>query len=498
MIDVDNHAIPAVDNLAENFYPFLSQITSFGQGHGYDGYGYDSDSDSDDDDDDLGTPTITGPCNATFATIEDLEAAVELGNIPWHCIDQYTLATLKNVYDISIANYNKILADEYDQKFDVYAQSVSDSAGTQVSNFVNGNGNKYFTCVVGEPTYCCSICAQQGPRGCKYCFEETKDKPCYNTCSGPVCRRGTRLSAPESVRPNPQPIPNPVFFKNPEPCPPDYSQRGAAPDNPWTQSIWWTLPQNNTESFFEDLKNSTGIASDKIKFVDHNRGNTCAPSQQGNKDNPCWMSGYDYNFPQPDGYSIYDVLNPKATVEDALSRSSTLGPQLEDVLASVTIWAYPGDVKELIDAISLPILTLAAAVESMQKVEDVAKEIQEEKRKEIIFSFVTSILLIVPLAGEIMGTIATLANIGSVVSLLGFAGAAAFDIYTIINDPQNDPMAILGLMLTPLALTDLAIISKAAGIRRGMKAEEIAQLGGTIATRMNIIQKVVGVCRRDA
>ncbi|KAK6542011.1 hypothetical protein TWF694_007782 [Orbilia ellipsospora] len=490
MIDVDGDEVSAADNLAVDSYPFWSQITAYGQGHGYvDYYGADYESD---DDFDLDSAPLS-PCNASYTTMEDLDAASS--SIPPYCVDQYTLETLKNVYDTSLTDYNSLLTDGYDQKFTVYSKAVSDSAGSQVSDFVDNNGNNYFTCLVGEPTYCCSICAGQGPRGCKYCFDGTNDKPCYNTCNGPMCRRSAKYSKPDGIRVVGQ-YQNVVYIKNPEPCPPDYSQRGAAPDNPYTQSVWWNLPRENHDRFLADLYNNTGIYPEKIKFVDRDRGNTCAPSQQGNKDNICWMSGYDYSFPQPDGYGAGDVSNPKSVVQDALSKSTTLGPQLDAVIASVAIVAYPGDVKELIDAVSLPILTIAAAVESMQQVEDVAEEIEEAKRKALILAFVTAILFFIPIAGVALGTVAGLADIATVVTLLGTVGSVAFDVYTIVDDPENAPLAIFSLILTPLALTDLSVISKAANIRRGMDTAEVAKLGRSVANRMDIVQRIAGMCRK--
>ncbi|EPS35643.1 hypothetical protein H072_10908 [Dactylellina haptotyla CBS 200.50] len=488
MIVSDGVEITSAANLAVDFHPFWSQITSFGHGNGYN---------SQDVEDDEELPDFNvEPCTAHYDTMEDLDAAHD--SIPSHCRSQYTLAALKSVYDNAILNYNRLLSEGYDQRFAVYAQAISDSAGKQVADFVEENGKKFFTCDVGEDTYCCSRCkelTQAGDRGCKRCFEETADKPCTRKCGGlvsceaPIPKGGGVGPAGDGHDPIKY-VPNSIRAKFPEPCPPDYSERGPGPTNPHQQAVWWTLPQDNHDKFFGELYENTGIPQDKISFVRRNRGNSCAPADKGNPNHPCQMDGYDYNFPQPHGFGAGDVQNPKKLVQDALTKSSTLGLQLNRALGAVMIKAYNGDVEELIDAVSLPIIVIAAAVDSMQKVEDAGIEIEEQKRKALILAFITAILFFVPIAGELLGSIAALADIASVITILGALGNVALDIYTVVDDPHNAPLAIFSLVLAPLALTDLAAISKAATIKRSMKAEEVAKLGGNVAKRMHIVQKI--------
>ena len=102
-----------------------------------------------------------------------------------------------------------------------------------------------------------------------------------------------------------------------------------------------------------------------------------------------------------------------------------------------------------------------------------------------------------PIAGEILGSVAELADIASIVSILGVAGNAAFDVYNTVDDPKNARLAIFSLILEPLALLDLVKIQKAANIRREMSDADVAKLGGKVASRMGTIKKLVGACRRE-
>ena len=79
--------------------------------------------------------------------------------------------------------------------------------------------------------------------------------------------------------------------------------------------------------------------------------------------------------------------------------------------------------------------------------------------------------------------------------MLGTAGNAAFDVYTIVDDPKNAPLAIVGLIMAPLALADVAVVAKAAQIRRGMSTEDIAKLGDRVAQRMTKLKAITGSCK---
>ncbi|KAF5972832.1 killer toxin alpha/beta [Fusarium bulbicola] len=197
------------------------------------------------------------------------------------------------------------------------------------------------------------------------------------------------------------------------------------------------------------------------------------------------------------GYSASDVANPKEVVSKGLGKIKGLPTQIDQVLTALQLNGYLGDDMELIDSLSLPILMLASAAENMGTVVQIADKITDEERKAFILAFLSAIFLIVPVIGEVVGSIAELTDIGTVMALLGAAGNSAVDIYTVVDDPKNAPLAIFDLILAPLAITDIATITKVANIRRGMKESDIAKLGDPVKRRTDIIDKVKGVCRPD-
>ncbi|KAF2094641.1 killer toxin alpha/beta [Rhizodiscina lignyota] len=459
---------------------------------------------SDNDDDDLPLPAPTMPdCTASYTTLDDLGAA---GNIPDNCKAYCIVSTLGNVLSAAVKNYTDMMNDGYDGKFDTYSHAVADSAGSTVRDFVNNNGNKYFSCIISETAVCCDYCkgGAHPADQCNYCF----DGACYKTCNSELGCSTKRDVSPldgheafyGEMQRRDHPFPERVLISKmvneTEPCPPDYSKRGYGPDNPYEQSVYWSLDSDKANNFWADLLDNTGIPKDKIQFKSYDRGNDCAPSAK--PDDDCWGIGYDYGMPTPSSYSAGDVANPKDVVQKALSNSKDLQKQISDAATSLKLNCWDGDGFELVDSISLPVLMIAEAVNGMAQVDSVADKIDEEKRKALILAFLGAILFFVPVAGEVLGAVTELADIASIITILGAVGNAAMDVYTIVDDPSNAPLAIFSLILEHLALADLAKITRAANIRRGMTDADVAKLGDKVADSMGTIKKITGVCPKTS
>ncbi|KAB5566216.1 hypothetical protein GE09DRAFT_1284051 [Coniochaeta sp. 2T2.1] len=290
----------------------------------------------------------------------------------------YTLIALNNLLTETLDNYTDMMANGYDGKLKTYADAVPGSTMKSLTDLVNKNGNKYFTCIVTELSM----------------RDIEEDIFMLN------------ISARHYTGPVQVPITHLVNATGP--CPPDHSKRGYGPNNRYEQSVI-------------------------------------------------------------NGYSSSDVANPKDIVSKGLDNAKSLKPQINSIVPS-------------------------SGSMNMGQVEDIADEITEEKRKAFILAFLSTIFLVIPIIGEVIGAVTELADVGVILGLLGAAGNAATDIYTIVDDPKNAPLVIVDLILSSLALADSATISKAANIRGAMKAEDVAKLGGKIDSRMKTIEKVKGTC----
>jgi chitinase len=421
------------------------------------------------------------PCDADISgSLDDLSDDTIAG-WPTHCVAQYTLEALSNLLADALQNFTDLMANGYDSKFDVYAKSVAASADTQVHNFLQAQGNDYFTCVVTEFQMCCSQCEENSPGGsyCDYCLSGS----CYkNNKRGDYNPQNNRqlITSWTNVT---------------EPCPPDYSKRGYGPDNPYEQTLYWSLQDDKADAFYADILNATGIPKDKIGFGLYTDADMCSGS--GNKPGngaDCWNTGYEFGAPFPNGYGAADVTNPEALAKSGLDNSADLPGQISDMIANMKALSFLGDGFAVVDAVSLPIMMIAQGVESMSIVVQTADKIEEEERKAIILAFISAILFFVPIAGELVGAVAEVADIVAIIDVLGAVGNAAMDIYTVVDDPANAPLAIVDLIMAPLALADVAIVAKAAELKRGMSVEDMAKLGDRVGERMSKVTKGTGKC----
>ncbi|KAH8432872.1 uncharacterized protein LDX57_010504 [Aspergillus melleus] len=398
-------------------------------------------------------------CKGTYNSIEAIQAS--LGSIPEECVPQYILEILHHNLTSALSRYDQLIAGTYNESFTIYAQAVVDSSGKQVDNFMQKHGNDYFTCVVTEEIACCSWChspwGPHDPVNCRYCED-------FKCGWDPICDN-PEVHCDIEYR----------YRNMTQPCPPDFSMRGQkqpAKGMRWTQSVYWTLRANKAAQFWADLYTETSIEQKNIGWRNEHHITSCSAS-----DKHCADRNWDYNYPYPRGYDKEDVIDPKDVVAKARQNLTNLSPDLEKVIKDIKADHFLGNVDELVDALSLPISMISDAVDNMHKIVEIAEDIREEKSKAILLAFLSAIFFFIPIIGEVASAVQSLATIGRIVSLLGATGNAALDIYTLVDDKDNAPLAICGLILAPLALFDAVAVSKAANVRRGMSASDIKKLG---------------------
>lgn len=83
---------------------------------------------------------------------------------------------------------------------------------------------------------------------------------------------------------------------------------------------------------------------------------------------------------------------------------------------------------------------IVSTVQEMSAVEKVAEKLSAEEKKlketEIIGGFLAAILFIVPIAGEVLGTIKGLADVGLMLSITGTAADIGTGVADIVKTPQ--------------------------------------------------------------
>ncbi|KAH7633846.1 hypothetical protein B0T09DRAFT_372316 [Sordaria sp. MPI-SDFR-AT-0083] len=402
----------------------------------------------------------------------------ELDDIPdgqtAKCGAIYVLETLANMLKADLATYKDILSNSYDKKFKVYAEVVAELAPDQVQDFLLEHGNDYFTCVVNEIFYCAAWCGREWGLGDSYCRYITIDT-CQASHGGPG-----------------------VTFGNvTEPCPPDYSKRGAG-DYPALRdqrTVYWSLRPDKADSFYKDLLNATGIDKNDTVINWHTKEQhkrlECREFPR------CLDHGeWDWGPTTKGNYSVSDVTNPKEIIEKLLDTASGLEHELR--IAAQEIYAGTSEVmySDMVDSTGLPVLMIRQAVESMKQVVEAADEINKQRKKQMILFFLMAFLFLIPIGGSAIGAIGGLANLGRIVAMAGEAAMIGLDIYSVTQDPSQAPFLIFGNILSVGALKNPVKMNTAAAARRAMGPDDISRLGEIVTKGLGKIATVVSkVCR---
>ncbi|KAH7310815.1 hypothetical protein B0I35DRAFT_358159 [Stachybotrys elegans] len=464
----------------------IEQIINAGGGTQYRDAKSDSDILSFTDDEWLG-PEGTAPeepapperaeCKGTYDQLSSIPS-----DTPRHCKNLYILQSLRKMLKDTLQTYDNLINGGYDKKFNTYADAVVQGGNKQVENFMFTKGNDYFKCKLWAETTCCSFCygnpGQDPERTCRYC--ENYD-----------CNWDTVCNNPESTCWEPERRYKEIDIN----CPPDYSERTHS--DPWvpnqlysSDAVTWNFRDGKQDQFYADLFTETQIKKEDITFKSVNRI-SCIPAESAEQ---CSRHDHDHNFPVTQGFDRSDVLNPKHTVKDARGKLNNMGPDLDTAIALIKKKAFAGSEYDLVDALSLPITMVADAIDSMQKIDDTVDKWDAEKRKNILLAFLSGIFLIVPVVGQVVGSIATLANIGRIIAMVGIAGNVALGIHDVVDNKDNPALAIFGLVLEPLAILDVAKMSKAAQVKRAMSPEDLTKLGGTAGSRLDQIKNANNFC----
>ncbi|KAJ5406158.1 Chitinase [Penicillium sp. CMV-2018d] len=141
---------------------------------------------------------------------------------------------------------------------------------------------------------------------------------------------------------------------------------------------------------------------------------------------------------------------------------------------------------------------IMSAVQEISAVEKITDKLSAEEKKlketEIIGGFLTTILFMIPIAEEVLGTIEGLANVSLVLSIAGTAADIGTGIADIMKNPNNAALDIMNIVFDVGFLTGATKASKAAKIRREMKEADIAKLGDKVSSGLKIVSKLTGKC----
>ncbi|KAF2027750.1 hypothetical protein EK21DRAFT_114539 [Setomelanomma holmii] len=124
-----------------------------------------------------------------------------------------------------------------------------------------------------------------------------------------------------------------------------------------------------------------------------------------------------YNYPLPNSDTV-EIYNPKKIISDSY-------PKANDMLDP-----------DLVNATSLPSVSIEEAIASMEKIVAKADEIKRKEREEFILNFITGLLVFIPVAGEAASAAGLTAG-RSLLRLIVAAGDLDMTLHDVIENPEN-------------------------------------------------------------
>ncbi|KAH7303636.1 exo-1,3-beta-D-glucanase [Stachybotrys elegans] len=453
-------AITAKENLNTNEHPHTAivnawLVASTGEGSLL----VPESGDEDDDFEELVLGDLLPPCPARYNTLDDIVNAQS--NIPKHCLDKYLLYIQLEVMRKALSDYDSIVSNGYQEKFKVYKRSIDQQIPMVMTQYMRGaqkSGN--FRCIEKRPMICCAKCSHgtcaSKPESCDW---------------SPDCQRGS-------------------FKDFPIDCPTN-GQEGfqtILSGEELPNEITYTL--TNSDGFYKSLLEQTGIVQDWVSFGDHLAylGNGC--QTQGADVLECIKNTgiYWHNFPT----ATAKVIDPADTIRKSYDNMKNLYDRA--ALASrFAEWdSYQAGYTDVLASVSVPAMVLSEAIETMRKVAAKGEEIIEQERKANILMFVNFLLMLIPIAGQVAGTMGAVV-LRAALNLAGEAGAVAMTLYDLVDDPSNALFTIMGMFLGGVSRQPFR---DAAQTFRGMKPGEIDSLPPRIKTDLDRIKTLQNVCVR--
>lgn len=421
------------------------------------------------------------PCTYTPTTMDQITNLNYRNEILPHCAARYLISVMHATFKEVRSRYTAIMNDGYDKYFGIYADHVYKETGAAMFKFMMENGNKYFNCEISSKFACCRACNLGGTNKCKNCISDCTVTSPYH--EGWEWRKKSMA------------------------CPPDFSSRGYDANRYEMESISWDFKNDEAKTkFFEEVAVVVGVDKEYIEFPEHARHykqrlaiENCygsRPPADGQ------LPGYDqlgetcqsehwwhYGPRVKASYTVNNVPNPKTNINKTLSEID-IDEVLSEFELAILADEYDEDSGELVDALVLPIFMMSAGLTEMEKVVEMAKEIEESEKISLIMNLLTSILLVVGGFGGVAAGASSVAlrTMGVWLVRVAEGGNTAVGLYTAVNDPKTIPLLIFGLVMSKTSLRSASNVKQAANYRQKMTSGEIALINPQAGTLAGIVK----------
>ncbi|PYI33812.1 alpha-1,3-glucanase/mutanase [Aspergillus indologenus CBS 114.80] len=274
------------------------------------------------------------------------------------------------------------------------------------------------------------------------------------------------------------------------PCPDDLGYENRA------HTVFYNLI--DADGFYGNLSAEFGIEPDWVvlggwsstegPYYD-DKGNT-ACNVYDNPEAACW---WHRGFPIP--AQNITIKDPRELMRQALPNIPNLQTSILITELEILSGSFDGVIDDVVQTYSTAVFTLAELVDRIYSVVAIGEKIEAEKKKELILQILGGVFLIVPFLGPLSG-------LGDVIEVAN----EATDIYTMAQDPESAPVAILSMLLdfnvgaaagaaTKDGVSAIEFDSMALR-RRGMKGSDIKSVGVLFEQKMDQLESIVSKCAR--
>ncbi|KAI9371712.1 hypothetical protein BJX61DRAFT_12353 [Aspergillus egyptiacus] len=391
------------------------------------------------------------PClTVHFPYLEGVQAAIEAGAIPDHCVAEKTLDTLVWMLQIAYDNYTDV-NNGYDEMFDYYVKYVERVVPPTLESAFMWNmsiterGQLVPEIGPGFNYFDCQFPAQDDSVNCAANWEDNLD---------PLLR--------------------------------------------YIDATDLTLTD---EDGFAKALAKTGLLEDWVEFGDYE----ITRHTYLTRPTRSWTLSFT-GWPLKNESMV--VQNPKDIVTEGLPNIPGLISDMQVTLLEIMggSWAG-GDARDAAEAYAPAVFMLQQAVEGMaqakklgEKEEELEEEEERKKLANLIVTILSVVFMFVPIVGEGVAAGLGLANLGRLIAIAGELGNAALATYDTVSDPSSAIINMVGMLFGAGSITkasrDAKGLAKVAGWRKGMNAAEVASLGRMFKDGDELVQGILGkVCK---
>lgn len=207
----------------------------------------------------------------------------------------------------------------------------------------------------------------------------------------------------------------------------------------------------------------------------------------------CYFRGFWNGSPYVShDYGRGDVLNPKDTLVGVYKNAETLNFNLTMLYFMVTSGHYADEYfpADIVNTASIPVFMMEEAVTHMNKVVEMAKELEAADKKMLALMFLSWLFFILPFGGTALAGLGMTA-LGRAATLIGAAGDIALAIESVVADPNTAPLLVFALIMNGRGIRDTGRLARAAEIRRVMNDGDIDAFSKAMRTKLDNVGSVV-------